>query len=250
MASPLPVILLHGAWQGSWVWEKFSPALAAAGFRPIAVDLPGNGADDTPAEKVSLDLYLTRLRRVLDATGGRVAVIAHSGGGVVASALAEAAPDKIAGIVYIAGMMLPSGLGYGDLVRSALPDHPEAAGISPHLIWSDDGLLSRVPTEAAIRHFFNDLPEEEAAYAAARLTPQAEGGRALVARLTPGRFGRVPRLYVEATDDRSVYIFLQRRMQALVPGAEVATLATGHAPHVSAPALLAAPVIAFLHRMV
>ena len=40
--------------------------------------------------------------------------------------------------------------------------------------------------------------------ACARLSPQPEGGRAVSPRLTPERFGTVPRLYVEAKNDRSV----------------------------------------------
>ncbi len=248
MSRRLPVLLIHGAWQGSWVWEGFSPLLEASGFEPIAVDLPGNGGDDTPPEAVNLDLYVSHLRSLVDAAGACVAVIAHSGGGVAASALGEAMPEAITGIVYVAGMMLPSGTGYGEVVKQALPAHPEAGGISPHLVWSKDGLVSTVPAEAAARHFFNDLPREAALSAAARLTPQPEGGRAAAPLLTSERFGRIPRLYVEATDDQSVFIYLQRRMQELVPGAEVVTLDTGHAPHVSAPDRLIGPVAEFLRR--
>lgn len=243
------MLLIHGAWQGAWVWEDFSPLLADAGFRPVAIDLPGNGTDDTPAEKITLALYVDHLRTIIEAAGGPVAVIAHSGGGVAASALAEAVPQSIRGLVYVAGMMLPSGMGFGQLVREALAEHPEAVGISPHLIWSADRLSSTVPPEAAIRHFLNDLPLDMAERAAARLTPQPEGGRATAPYLTQNRFGSVPRLYVEATEDQSVFLYLQRRMQQLVPGAAVATLATGHAPHVSAPKALAEPVIAFLRGL-
>ena len=42
-----PVILIHGAWQGSWVWARLTPYLHAAGFDAHAVDLPGNGVDGT-----------------------------------------------------------------------------------------------------------------------------------------------------------------------------------------------------------
>lgn len=248
MSRKLPVLLIHGAWQGSWVWEAFAPLLEESGFQPIPVDLPGNGADDTPPEAVNLDLYVSHLRSLIEAAGAPVAVIAHSGGGNAASALGEAMPEAITGIVYVAGMMLPSGMGFGDIVKEALPSHPEAGGISPHLVWSEDGLVSSVPAEAAARHFLNDLPRETALAAAAKLTPQPEGGRAAAPLLTAERFGRIPRLYIEATDDQSVFIYLQRRMQELVPGAEVATLDTGHAPHVSAPGLLIGPVAEFLKR--
>ena len=47
MADFDPVILIHGAWQGSWVWARFTPYLEAAGLAAHAVDLPGNGVDGT-----------------------------------------------------------------------------------------------------------------------------------------------------------------------------------------------------------
>jgi pimeloyl-ACP methyl ester carboxylesterase len=66
-------------------------------------------------------------------------------------------------------------------------------------------------------------------------------------RLTTERFGRVPRTYVEALRDRSVVPAVQRRMQALVPGADRLAIDTGHAPQLAAPDRLAAlllPVLA------
>lgn len=245
----IPVILIHGAWQGSWVWHRFSPLLEANGYLPIAVDLPGNGVDDTPPEAVTLDLYVEHVCYIIARQSGPVVLVGHSGGGVVISQVAETMPERIAGLVYIAGMMLPDGMSYGDLVREALPVHPEAGGISPHLVWSADRTTSSVPMEAAMAHFLSDLPPDIARAAAAKLTPQPEGGRATRPRLTADRFGRVARLYIEATEDRSVYLFLQRRMQTLVPNAQVVSLTTGHAPHVSAPETLLAALLPFLTRI-
>ncbi|WVM91593.1 hypothetical protein ULG90_16525 [Halopseudomonas pachastrellae] len=54
----------------------------------------------------------------------------------------------------------------------------------------------------------------------------------MVANWTAERFGRLPRLYLEATEDRSVVLAVQRKMQALVPGAQVVSLPCGHVPQV------------------
>lgn len=240
-----PVVLIHGAWQGSWAWAAFLPFLAAAGHAAVAVDLPGNGSDATPAAAVSLGLYVEHVAGVLDRIGP-AHVVGHSGGGLVASAVAEAVPDRVRSLTYVAGMMLPSGMAFADLVREMLPEHPEAAGIGPHLVWSADRTTSTVPRAAALACFFQDCPPEAAEAAAARLTPQPEGGRAVAAELTDGRFGRVPRLYVEAEADLSVAPVLQERMQALVPGAEIAALPTGHVPQLAAPRLLAEAMLPFL----
>lgn len=240
-----PVLLIHGAWQGAWAWDAFVPPLAAAGLTTEALDLPGNGT--TPAtEPVSLDLYVRHVRAAMARIGRPVSLVAHSGGGLVASQVAEAEPDGVARIVYVTGMMLPDGMAFAELVRGTIADHPEAAGIGPHLVWSDDRRSSTVPEAAALAFFYHDCSAETGRSAARKLTPQPEDGRAVRPRLTAARFGRVPRLYVEATADRSVVPILQRRMQALVPGAAVVSLPTGHAPQLVAPRLLAEAITPFL----
>jgi pimeloyl-ACP methyl ester carboxylesterase len=244
---PDPVVLIHGAWQGAWVWNHLIPLLEkSAGIKCVAVDLPGNGTDHTSPAEVSLELYVDHIGQLLKQFPGRASLVAHSGGGVVASAVAERFVERVSRIAYVAGMMLPSGMAFAELVAGLKDDHPNAAGIAPRLVWSDDRLTSSVPAQAALTYFFHDCPAAEAAAAAQRLTPQSERGHAVRARLTAARFGSVPRLYIEAESDRSVILACQRRMQALVPGAEVVTLPTGHAPQLAAPGLLAEVLLPFL----
>jgi len=135
---------------------------------------------------------------------------------------------------------------FADLVKSISKQHPEASGISPHLVWSADRRVSSVPAKAAIAFFLHDCTEGDAASAAAQLTPQGEGGRAVTTPATAERYGRIPRLYVESLDDRSVILPVQRAMQALAPGTSVVSLPTGHAPQFSAPERLAETIIPFL----
>lgn len=56
----------------------------------------------------------------------------------------------------------------------------------------------------------------------------------------------MPRLYVEALQDRSVVPALQRRLCALVPGARRVALPTDHAAQLSAPRALAEALLPFL----
>lgn len=233
------LILIHGAWAAAWVWDDLLAPLRAAGFRPRAVELPGNGHGPLGDLDAGLDDYENTVLALLDTLPGPVGLVAHSGGGVTATRVAERAPERIAGVAFVAGMMLPSGTGFADITAALKADHPEAAGIVPHLLWNQARSASRVPPEAARRIFFQDLPEAAARRAAGRLTPQPEKARAAVPVWSAERFGRVPRLYVEALRDRSVVPAAQRRMQALVPGARVVSLDTGHAPQVATPAALA-----------
>jgi pimeloyl-ACP methyl ester carboxylesterase len=241
-----PVVLIHGAWAGSWVWDRLVPYLEAAALECHAIDLPGNGSDALDPAIVKFENYLDHVYGVVRELAGPVSLIAHSGGGNVASAFAEGWPNLVSRIVYVAGIMLPDGMSFVDIVDRAVGNHPDAVGVNPATVYSADRQVTHVPPEAAIAHFFNDCGTDDAQAAARRLTPQGEGGRAIVMRTTAGRFGRIPRLYVEALNDRSVILPVQRLMQSLSPGARVASLPTGHAPQLSAPDLLAAAIIPFL----
>lgn len=241
-----PVILIHGAWQGSWAWQDLIGLLQARGLECHAVDLPGNGADDTPPGEVTLELYAQHVEDIMDGLDRPVSLVAHSGGGNVATAVAEARPDRVARIVYLAGMMLPSGMSFGDLLAQENARDRGLIGIGDHLLWSPDRSTSSVPAQAAVEIFYHDADPIAAREAAGKLTPQPESGRAVAANWTVERFGDVPRLYVECSLDRSIDISLQRRMQELAPGAVVRTLDTGHAPQLSAPDRLADIVWPFL----
>jgi pimeloyl-ACP methyl ester carboxylesterase len=241
-----PVILIHGAWQGSWAWARLAPYLEAAGLPVHAIDLPGNGADGSDPADITFEACLQHVHGVVRGLGRPVSLVGHSGGGLLVTAFAERWPEYVSRLVYVVGMMLPDGTSFEKLVTLVKQDHPEASGIWPYLEWSADRKVSRVPIEAAMAIFLHDCTDSDAASAAARLTPQGEGGRAVTTPATAGRYGLIPRLYVEALHDRSVILAVQRAMQALAPGASVVSLPTGHAPQFSAPARLAEAITPFL----
>ncbi|SET09443.1 Pimeloyl-ACP methyl ester carboxylesterase [Marinobacter segnicrescens] len=248
--SPVTALLIHGAWAGGWVWDAVTPCLEGRGFTVLAPDLPGCGERlGNPAE-ASLDQCVENLKRVLEKVGGPLLLVGHSGGGAVVTQLAEAINDRVVGVAYLAGMMLPTKTGFGELVATMLADHPEASGIGPFLQWDADGRVSRVPDMAIRDIFLQDVSKTVAEQAIPRFGPQAEGSRALVPQWTPERFGKLPRLYIEALRDRSVVLPVQRRMQALVPGAQVVSLDTGHVPQVAAPQATADALAGFVAGIV
>lgn len=248
------MLLIHGAWQGAWAWDAWLPHLHTQGWQARAIDLPGNGcdpADRTTAADVTLELYVAHAARALAEFDAPLVVVGHSGGGIVAAQLAEACPERVAALVFVAGMMLPSGLSFRQLLAEAQAEEPAAdfAGIGPHLQWSADGLSSSVPAEAARQIFLHDCEPAAAAAAAARLRPQPERGRAVAPRLSAARYGRVPRIYVEARQDRSIALALQQRMQRRSPGALRLSLDCGHVPQLAAPRTLADAVCAALEAL-
>ena len=88
-----PVLLVHGVTSNAGIWWRVGPAIAAAGRRVIAVDMPGHGRTAPSARShVFLDTA-TELAGFIRAAGLDVpdlAVVGHSWGGMVSAHLPAA----------------------------------------------------------------------------------------------------------------------------------------------------------------
>lgn len=92
------VILLHGFPEFWYSWRNQIPLLAAAGFRPIALDLRGYNASDRPPHVADYRVrtLVDDVAGVLRATGpGPVFLVGHDWGGVIAWRLAALHPELI-----------------------------------------------------------------------------------------------------------------------------------------------------------
>lgn len=229
-------VLIHGAWQGAWAWQRVIPLLAARGHGAAAIDLPGNGHDDTPPGDVTTMLYAEHVAAIIDDIAGPVIVVGHSMGGTVAAQVCELRPERIDVAIYLCAFLLPDGESILDFYGRAWDD--SMTGAHARVTYSDDGLLSTIDPQSAKAVFYAQANPKDAAQAAKRLTPQPEGGRRSKLQLSEKNFGRVPRIYIETTQDASVFIELQRRMHTETPCAHVFTLDSDHAPQLSDPEAL------------
>src|ERR671920_2294831 len=71
------VLLLHGFPEGAWAWRHQLPALAAAGYRAVAIDLRGYGDSFVPAsvEAYRMLAHVADNVAVVRALGAETAVI-------------------------------------------------------------------------------------------------------------------------------------------------------------------------------
>lgn len=239
------LVLIHGAWQGAWAFDAWRPLLAQAGWTVHTPDLPGNGWGPGADAPASLATYVDQVLALLRGLDGPVVLLGHSGGGITATAVAEAWPERLAAVVYLAGIMLPSGRSHGELLGELQARQPglDLGGIAPHLQWSADRRTTTVPEAAALHIFLHDCEPAAARRAAALLRPQPESGRALRPLWTARRAGRVPRVYVECTQDRSIVPAVQQHFQTLSPGAQRLVLDCGHVPQLACPAGLTAALL-------
>ena len=231
-------VLVHGSAHGSWCWERVVPLLEATGHRVVAVDLPGNGTDDTPLNEVTLETYAKHVCGVLDSLDGPAVLVGHSLGGVSISRAAELRPDGVAVLVYLTAVMLQDGVTF---LAAASGETDEQRALEDRPSWVLAGDRSHVvyKPELAQHRFYNDCTEQDVAWAKSMIVPQPVGPLVSPMRITEENFGRVPRVYIECALDNAVAPEWAREMYTALPCAEVITMQTGHSPFLSDPAGLA-----------
>ncbi|HEV7886822.1 MAG TPA: alpha/beta hydrolase [Acidimicrobiales bacterium] len=102
------VLLLHGFPEFWWSWRHQLPALADAGYRAVAVDLPGYGRSDKPAATYDEHWVNQCLAGLIQALGAeRAVVVGHDWGGLLAWPFARRYPELTAGVVGVNTPDLP-----------------------------------------------------------------------------------------------------------------------------------------------
>jgi pimeloyl-ACP methyl ester carboxylesterase len=234
---PEQLILIHGAWAGPWVWEALIPELAAFGLKAEALALPGDGTHAiAPEDATEADLR-DCIAQAISAATGPVALVGHSGGGMLVTAGADAFPEKVTHAIWIAGMLIPDGRSFDD-IQTQIMGREAGFGITPHVEQSANGLTSTVPPEMAVSYFFNDAAAPIARAAAARLTAQPNAGHRIRTPTNP-RFATLPKLYIHAQNDRSVIPAAQTAMSQSTAHVTVRTIASGHVPQLTQPRCVA-----------
>jgi pimeloyl-ACP methyl ester carboxylesterase len=198
-----PVLFLHGAFAGAWMWrEIFMPHLARRGWASAAVSLRGHGGSEgrDALREARLSDYCDDVRRALAAFDEPPVVVAHSLGGLLAQMLIGRVTMRALALL---ASLPPEGL---------MLESPRLAAMEPR-IWLEafSGSLAGAKqpiTLAAYQLLFSEgLPPERVARYAARMIPEAP--RALADAHLPGpvlsasAFG-IPTLVVGGTADRLV----------------------------------------------
>ena len=260
----MKIVLVHGAYHGSWCWERLTPELRLLGHTVVAVNLPTD--DPTAGAKESADA----IESAIDASSGAPSapdassgassapgassvaaassasgrgasgdpdgppvIVAHSMSGLVVPLVAARRP--VAGIVFLAAFLPRPGVSANDQ-RSSEPIDPPFTPTSQE--WTDMGNgVWAVGPNTATQMFYSDLEPELAAWACARLRPQAY--RVMNEPSPIATWPDVRTAYVVCRDDHAINADWGRGAAAERLGIKALEIDGGHSPFLSRPAELA-----------
>jgi pimeloyl-ACP methyl ester carboxylesterase len=225
-AMTATLLLVHGAWHGSWCWEPLRNALDGVPVR--TVDLPSVGSD--PAALGGLDDDARAVRAALAGIEGPVVVLGHSYGGIPVTEAATA-DLGVAHLVYLCAFLLDVG---ESLVGSLGGETPPWQEVHPTHV--------RVTTPAPV--FYNGVDPELAERAVSRI--RLHSVSSLTQPLSRAAWTELPSTYVICEQDQAIPVPAQEAMARRA--GEVLRMDTGHSPFLSSPAELAALLRPVLDR--
>src|SRR5436190_9938806 len=156
-------VLVHGSYQGGWIWQPVANRLRAAGHRVYAPSLDGCAerkatvrpgiTTETQADEVAQLLFYEDLKDVV--------LAGTSSGGMVVCRVAELMRERIARLALVDALALFS----GEKIRDIVTRSTAVAG----------GLTAGPSREDAANRLFADLDPETRAWALDRYTQHPAG---------------------------------------------------------------------------
>jgi pimeloyl-ACP methyl ester carboxylesterase len=144
-------VLIHGAYQGGWIWNPVATRLRAEGHLVYAPSLDGCGertaqirpgiTTESQAEEVANLLYYEDLDDVV--------LVGTSAGGMVAAKVAELARARVERLVFVDALVPLHGEKLRDIVTRPSPINTEVATGRPHEETLSNLLLDLDPETAA-----------------------------------------------------------------------------------------------------
>ena len=116
MSTAAKFILVHGAWHGSWCWERVQHRLEQAGHSGLAADLSYVRAKNQTGD-VDLSTHVSELVEFVEGNAeSDIVLCGHSYGGMVISEAACRLQDKIKHLVYLDALLPAPGQSAVDMM--------------------------------------------------------------------------------------------------------------------------------------
>jgi pimeloyl-ACP methyl ester carboxylesterase len=223
-------VLVHGAWHGSWCWDRVAAGLFARGHGVTAVDLPGRGG--TPVRggpfwgwRTGVPDSVAVVLRAIRAQKEPVVLVGHSLGGVSITQAGEDAAERIKSLVYLTAMLPANGQNVPALnklmPRQDMRGKVKLRPLSGTLLLNFDNAAPSI---------YTDCTPEDIAAAGRQVVPELIGPSLSKVRTTPEKWGQLRKLYIQCLRDEVIPISAQRAMCENTGVSQIETLDTGHFP--------------------
>lgn len=227
-------LLIHGAWQGAWAWSKVKKILSQRGFFVKAIDLPGSGSDKTPAEAVSIDLYVKEIINFAKSMpSGKITLVGHSMGGMAITAAASAEPLLFDKLIYLCAFLPRNGESVLDLANQAR----DLYGISGPKIEMKNNFESFVTKEEIEEVFFNDYDNDDLTLASSQFRAQSISP-IITPIAIPPEFSKIEKYYIKCERDKVIPYEMQDLMRLRAGIQSEHVLDSGHEPFWTTPCQL------------
>lgn len=109
-------VLVHGMWHGGWCWQRVRPLLQAAGHEVLTPTLTGLGERaHLHGQHIDFNTHVQDILNVLDYEDlDDVLLCGHSYGAGVVLAVAHQAPERLARLITLDGLMPTPNRSYRD----------------------------------------------------------------------------------------------------------------------------------------
>lgn len=245
-----PVVCLHGWPESSTMWDATLGALAVAGLRALAPDLPGYG-DSPVVRPATWAMHREAFEGWRLAQGlERIALVVHDWGGLIGLRWACDHPEAVASLIISDTGFFPDGKWHGmaELMRTPGEGEQLLADLTRESFFELMHTTAPGMTDAAIASYWQAFATEEGR--AAQLELYRSGN---FEELEPysgclAALG-VPTLLLWGAEDAFAPVAGAERLLAEIPHAELEIIpGAGHFVVEEQPAAYNAAVIAFLTR--
>lgn len=229
-------ILVHGAWEGSWSWDKTSPVLEDNGHKVTAVDLPGSPGNKKDISDVTLESYVQEVVDVIDSLDEKVILVGHSMAGAIISQVAERIPENLEKLIYVTAFMMKN----DDSVIEVM-QRDSGGEFLPELIFSQDHSYATAEAATWRSKAFHDVDAQSISEVLSLVDGLAQATEPFMVKtaVTAQNFGAVPKVYIRTIFDKMLSVEMQDELIAEWEVDEVHSLPSGHFPTLSMPEKLA-----------
>ena len=195
-AESITLVALHGLGGAGYLFAGIGQF---PGIRALCPDLPGNGLSPRPKQPITFDYFADTIVQLIQRkTTGRIALLGHSMGAIIALKVYAALPDRIGSLIFVGGLPAPLPQAQSRLrERAALIRATGLASVTPTII----------PVLFAERSF-NTIPDNVAMFTRLLAQSDAEGYAQTAEALADASAAdvvprvRIPCLCVTGTEDR------------------------------------------------